>query len=1141
MISILSPQQTEWLAMTLLHSLWQAALIAFLLVSILQIIPASRANSRYLVSLFAIFSVPVSALVTWWWLSFRSPVHPPSGDVAAASPAAIVTGNWALSWEGCLVVFWVLGVGVMTLRILFSLARQHTLRSQSTPAGQSVLDVVRRLVEKRPTFCRVEVLMTQKLKTAAVCGILRPILFVPTAMVNGLSTRQLEAVIAHELAHIRRFDAVVDFVQMLVEAILFFNPAVWWMSRQLRQEREACCDAIGVQTTGDPGFYSETLATWAEQVRRLADGTPTPAGVLGFASERKSTLTDRVRRVLFPGHVPQSHFSPISSLFLFLAGVVLFGSLWKGTQVAVAIVDDLLPHEVVVADLNETREKFAEKRLPLREEPQYAGPMTIRIEVATAEGSPPTSSVDVSYSTFRNVENSSNSSSGSLTGIAAGETEKEVVLKHSWAHLLFSAEGYAPIVVKDVRPDESGFADVKIKLESGFDGNVKVVAEDGQPVPGAKLKLNHLLKYSHESRPSRSTRTRRSNSVGSPVGDYLSDEDGTITVPNVCDQPYFSGKITAEGFETHDVDDFKWEDGSTRKIVLSRALPVKGKVVDGHDQPLSGVRIYEVSRVSDGKNHQHHGSNSSFCRKDFQAAVAETDESGGFEINSFHSDWEYTLLADAGDRGYQFIPGIRPGNSVVTAKVPGPLTIRGTVVGEIERLRTKDGEKYQLGYGMRPLMEGSTSGDMSGRIPLEIRDGKATFELQNVLPGRYEFFTKDWKRLVRDLSVTESATDVNIVVPSVATASEPEIVTKQRDVQLNFHSTKGVAPFRGRISVFSRSRNSISYYSRPLDVTGDFAEFPVNAPSKVTVEVLDAPGFVFKNGVDLKFELNDDSTETYVQSVDVFPAGVIFGQLVRPEWASSGDWLGVMGNTSWRTKSSYRSSSVSRQCDKDGRFFLDHVNYGSTTQLLARCGSWCEVLRPIAINAGKPKVQVKSAIGNGPTLTGVMKDASGIHVRNMDVQLLLFTSEHEKHSIGTRTTDQNGAFSFGPINPKAGEHFVRIAPAKNYAPVFVSIDDSGRCEIVLQPGGIVEGRLVDDESGQPIVGEEVYAMIKYRPRAVHACEAEAKTDEDGFFRFSNLGDELYELHARVVRRQVVPKTVKPGQRNVELRLKPRQD
>ena len=156
-------------------------------------------------------------------------------------------------------------------------------------------------------------------------------------------------------------------------------------------------------------------------------------------------------------------------------------------------------------------------------------------------------------------------------------------------------------------------------------------------------------------------------------------------------------------------------------------MPIEGKVVDGYGSPLSGVEIYEVTARCTNKKHVSRStSNTDFCGKEFRNPVAITDADGGFVIRSFRRDWKYTLLVDAGERGYQVIPYVSPGNSDVNVSIAGPINIRGTVSGNIERLKSTKGDAYELRYGLGLLVD-TRRRDSTGRIPLKFVDGKATF------------------------------------------------------------------------------------------------------------------------------------------------------------------------------------------------------------------------------------------------------------------------------------------------------------------------------------------------------------------------------------------------------------------------------
>src|SRR5688572_9975621 len=134
----------------------------------------------------------------------------------------------------------------------------------------------------------VRLLETSRIDVPAVIGVIRPVIVVPIGALTGLSAQHIEAILAHELAHIRRHDYLVNLLQAAVEALMFYHPAVWWMSKQIRLERENCCDDIAAAACGDRCVYASALAELEE--RRGPS--------LAMAASGDGDLLTRVRRLL---------------------------------------------------------------------------------------------------------------------------------------------------------------------------------------------------------------------------------------------------------------------------------------------------------------------------------------------------------------------------------------------------------------------------------------------------------------------------------------------------------------------------------------------------------------------------------------------------------------------------------------------------------------------------------------------------------------------------------------------------------------------------------------------------------------------------------------------------------------------------
>jgi uncharacterized protein (TIGR03435 family) len=264
----------ELLGATLLHFLWQGVLIAGVYAAARRSV--ARPEVRYLLACAALAVMAAAPVATWIALrstpsravaaaaslsaphaasaaaGFRSEVPPLFGAGYSGVPPVWLT--WvAAAWSAGVVVFW--------LRLLGGWMIAARLRSrQVRPAPcqwQQAFDVLRaRLRVSRP----VRLLVSGLLQAPAVVGLLRPVVLVPVGALTGLPAAQMEALLLHELAHIRRFDYLVNALQSMVEALLFYHPAVWWVSGHMRCERELCCDDRAVAVTGDARTYARALA-----------------------------------------------------------------------------------------------------------------------------------------------------------------------------------------------------------------------------------------------------------------------------------------------------------------------------------------------------------------------------------------------------------------------------------------------------------------------------------------------------------------------------------------------------------------------------------------------------------------------------------------------------------------------------------------------------------------------------------------------------------------------------------------------------------------------------------------------------------------------------------------------------------------
>lgn len=307
---------SQSLGWALLHLLWQGALVAAALAVALRVLDRRAAAVRYLLACGALALMLVLPALTAWRHHATQKVEAPSpvtafapmpapaptvarptyarvsAPVAEAAPSlerTLASLGEHMHW---LVLAWALGVAVSSLRLLSGWLRLRRLVHEASPAPAEWQEALERLARRLGMTRPVRLLRSAALDVPAAVGWLRPVVLLPVSALTGLSARQLEMVLAHELAHIRRHDFAVNLVQTLVETLLFYHPAVWWMSRVIRVEREHCCDDIAVGTSGSPVSYAKAL-TALESLRVLPLGEASPA-----MSALGGSLTERVRRLV---------------------------------------------------------------------------------------------------------------------------------------------------------------------------------------------------------------------------------------------------------------------------------------------------------------------------------------------------------------------------------------------------------------------------------------------------------------------------------------------------------------------------------------------------------------------------------------------------------------------------------------------------------------------------------------------------------------------------------------------------------------------------------------------------------------------------------------------------------------------------
>lgn len=301
------------IAWALVHFFWQGALVGLAAAAALSLLKKSSAAVRYAVAAGALLLMVALPVATAMRLAgspataatfVASPLHQTSpsspggpsltvgrlgeasrGDeglsASIPSPTSAVL-PWVLS-------LWLTGVAFLSIYHLGGFLQTRRLTQTGKLLDGDLETTVRSLARRLGIARAVKLLESAAVPVPAVIGWLRPVILVPASALAGLSPQQLEAVLAHELAHVRRHDYLINLLQAAVETLLFYHPAVWWVSSQMRRERENCCDDLAVAICGDRLGYARALAD--------LEGLRAPSPRLAMAADGGSLL-DRIRRLV---------------------------------------------------------------------------------------------------------------------------------------------------------------------------------------------------------------------------------------------------------------------------------------------------------------------------------------------------------------------------------------------------------------------------------------------------------------------------------------------------------------------------------------------------------------------------------------------------------------------------------------------------------------------------------------------------------------------------------------------------------------------------------------------------------------------------------------------------------------------------
>jgi beta-lactamase regulating signal transducer with metallopeptidase domain len=311
--NLLGTPLAQAIGWALVHLLWQGLLVAAILAATLALLSKQSANARYLASCGALVLLVILGAATAYRSyegggelgvgsgSVSTPLIIDDSSTETSTPSQATISQTPQSTPHTpflvlakaqlpkVVLIWLTGVLLLSVRLLFGWLRAHAIaKRNATDAAPEWQRAARRLAHALDLRRAVQLLESAAVEVPTVIGWLRPVVLLPAATLTGLSTEQMEMILAHELAHVRRNDFFVNLMQAVVETLLFYHPAVWWISNRIRVEREHCCDDVAVSVTGNALVYARALTRLEEL--RVADAQ-------AFIAANGGSLIGRIRRL----------------------------------------------------------------------------------------------------------------------------------------------------------------------------------------------------------------------------------------------------------------------------------------------------------------------------------------------------------------------------------------------------------------------------------------------------------------------------------------------------------------------------------------------------------------------------------------------------------------------------------------------------------------------------------------------------------------------------------------------------------------------------------------------------------------------------------------------------------------------------
>jgi beta-lactamase regulating signal transducer with metallopeptidase domain len=1069
MTRFFAEQLANWgdtLAAVLAHSLWQGLLVSIAVLVVLRTVPARCIHVRYAATVGGLAAVVLASFVTWTVLRLpderaSSPsaglagLTAPTGrsdlPVAERQPldtldhgeASGTTASVAVSHSGdidradhgrpqsiwlvqrrhltaSIVACWLLGVCVMLARTTTVFVRSQRWLTGSGgiqgPNLSKLEELVAQLSERLRLRRVARLVVCDQVGVPAVLGVWWPVILIPPAMVTGISIEQWRIVLAHELAHVRRYDNLVNLVQMLIESVLFFNPAVWWISRQIRAEREASCDALAVEIAGQPVSVARTLIDVADSLRK-GPSVAASAAMTALAEPRDTgSLTDRVRRLLRPNAAPRPRLTGVGLLLALLVVVAAGAALQQGTDLAVRKVADLMtPKERVdkLARLQgeragvfvgpgssaEAEEPGTDQGWAVARPRDTQRKVDVTVRVRTADGSP----VPAGLRLFGCHRTGRSSRSEPFAQSDKAVPEYSATESYSPGQLLVAATapGYAETVSEPVSLFlEDGDQELELVLSRPFTARLRMIDEKGDAVANARIRATAGFSF------------QRGGPGFFAQHEFTAGADGVVVIDRASGCEY-QLEVRAEGYQ-HATQSVRLAPGETLDWEMSAARPTEVRVVDSAGKPVPGANLVICGCVS-YQNSRWVGpifGDPRQWRGDSWDVFGTTDDDGGTRLNELRDDHTYCFGVRAEGFGLRVLKDVASRGPEQVVTLGPPLQVTGQLTGALDRLlgRNKDGESVRSFWYENYI---PNNAPMSVSPPHSTVDEEGRFELLDLVAGRVTLRIPGNTKV---LDVQESLSDVKFHIPTDDDSSRSQ--AKTREVVLRLTGTEPGAPARG--NVFANVHyHPEAFPSSVRPIIDNEVRLTAPVSAEIWIEPRDLVGYAFDRRGKVRVVAGKGPQ---VVELATRPAGAVHGHVLRPDGSAADNAyvraiaVGLPNDGSdARLPESYGGNSAT---------FFRSLPLGGRYRLVARefdesAGYWA-VSDEFTVKKSHPIAELDLRLRRGRTVAVRVLDRKGEPMAGVSVTPSWgFSAHHHLNGFAdvTRRTDPDGIARFEDVAP----------------------------------------------------------------------------------------------------------------------------